>query len=1305
MKRANISAKKERNPILLANFISRWTFWWLRELFRKGFNRPLKEEELYEHIPSLDCETVAQKFANLWEDELKRKNPSIIRVIFCAFGKSFIIYALLLDLLKFVTKIAQPICLAGLMSYFTQNSAGGISKTDAYLYATGVVLSSLLRGITLHPFQFYSSQIAIKIRLALSGLIYSKILKISTTTMNDGLSSRAINILSNDLSKFDLLLFLIRDIWQGPIEALFLCYIAYQQVGISAIIGVGFLLCFTPLPAWAGKKVAQYRLRTARRTDFRIKLMNEIIRGIQVIKMYAWEKCFANIVEQARKKEIKIIRGTMKVYSFLATISMISKISTFITLISYIYLNDETINAEKVFTISLIFLLLNDSLVRWPRAITSLAEAYISTKRVKDFLLEEIIGANCFQSGSRIHNESRATEISVLFEKVSASWCSNDLYNSSTTLSDLNIHIKERSLFAIIGSVGAGKSSFLNAILGEMQLNEGVLHVNGKVSYCCQEPWLFEGSIRDNIVFIEGFDEKRYKEVIRVCALQRDIDLWPHGDTTIVGERGIILSGGQKARVNLARAVYKKANIYLLDDPLSAVDAHVGKHIFENCVQEFLKDKICILVTHQLQYLKNVKNLVLINSGRIQAKGSYKALKELNEFSLLTQAQDEAAETESIHSSISSKSESEKKMNLIQELTKIKEEDGGEDRKEKQEIGAIKFDVYKSYFKSLNNFCWFLSVVLLFVFARAALSIVDYFISRWVIWEEDISRNVTAGQNTRLASNIEGVLIHEDEVGRERTELIIIYSGLLAITLILFLTRNFVFFFMCLRISLKLHDKLFKGVIRATMYFFNMNPSGRILNRFSKDVDSIDSTLPSVLLDCVHFFTDIFAILVMVVVVNKWFLIPAVIMGVLFFFMRCCYINTSRSIKRIESINRSPIYSHINQTFQGLTTIRASFAQNEMTEEFYKHNNCHTSAWYLFLATTRAFALWLEFFCVVFIAIVTYSCLLLEDQFYSGDAGLAITQCISLVGTVQWGMRQTAELENQMTSVERIFEYIHEKPEPAYESVPSNRPKNDWPIYGKIIFNNVNLKYSKNGEYVLKNLNFEINSEEKIGIVGRTGAGKSSIIQAIFRLAHNEGEIKIGDIDISRLGLHDLRSKISIIPQDPVLFSGTLRYNLDPFEKSSDAELWSALQEVELKEYVSAMTDGLNCKMSDGGSNFSMGQRQLVCLARAILRQNKILILDEATANVDPETDKLIQKTIRTKFEHCTVLTIAHRLHTIIDSDRVLVMDSGRAVEFGHPYELLQNSDGFLKKLVDQTGVETSNILIQMASGSYHGKT
>lgn len=394
---------------------------------------------------------------------------------------------------------------------------------------------------------------------------------------------------------------------------------------------------------------------------------------------------------------------------------------------------------------------------------------------------------------------------------------------------------------------------------------------------------------------------------------------------------------------------------------------------------------------------------------------------------------------------------------------------------------------------------------------------------------------------------------------------------------------------------------------------------------------------------------------------------------------------------------RSPIFSHTNATLQGMSTIRVFNAQQALANEFDAHQDLNTSASYLFLSSTRAFALWLELTCVVYMGTVLLSFLIVGSENAGGQIGLAITQIFNLITMCQWGMRQTAELENQMTSVERVNEYANLKSEPALESVADKKPPKEWPQNGAIRFDELTMRYTETSTCVLRGLSFDIQSREKIGIVGRTGAGKSSIIQALFRLAHNEGHVFIDGHSTGDLGLHDLRSKISIIPQDPVLFSGTMRSNLDPFGENGDDNIWVALEQVELGAVVRNLPGGLDGRMSDGGSNFSMGQRQLVCLARAILRRNKILILDEATANVDPETDQLIQRSIREQFSECTVLTIAHRLHTIMDSDRVLVVDAGKAVEFEHPWELLQQADGYFSQLVEQTGPETAAMLRSIA--------
>ncbi|KAM7360228.1 red dog mine isoform 2-T2 [Cochliomyia hominivorax] len=1323
----------------------------MKDLFRRGLKGPLDDEELYQHRKNLDSERVTEKFSRLWEEERQRKNPSVIRMIVKAYGTIFLPLGILYSICESITKALQPLFLGGLVAYFA-NGQNAISEQNAYLFAGGIVLCSIVPVLTFHPFIFYIFQVGTKIRLALSGLIYRKCLQISKSASNDGLRGRAINILSNDLGRFDVALCFLHDIWKGPIESLIIGYLMYREIGMSAVIGVAFMLSFIPLQAWAAKKAAYYRQKTAERTDLRVKLMNEIIQGIQVIKMYAWEKSFAKVIAEVRLKEVKAIRGTSYIHAALSCTSMISPLSVFLALVSYVYMGD-TLTAKRVYTVSSYFNMLNDSMVHfWPLSITFIAEACVSAKRCKEFLMDGDraeaplkLAKNSKKKAKKLNYKDRnknkiekldfmdsdlkaSTEysperivrtlhinsenIGVLLRNTNATWDSDVTQGYiSSTLSNLNVEINGKTLAAIVGPVGSGKTTFLNVLLGEVQIDSGEVLVNGKVSYCCQEPWVFEGTIRDNIVFVEDYNERRYKRILKVCALERDLELFPRGDLTIVGERGVSLSGGQKARINLARAVYRKADIYLLDDPLSAVDTHVGKHIYERCINDFLSTKVRILVTHQLQYLFDVEHLLLMGSGRIVAQGSYQELQRSKQFQFLAQTHHEcgagsAADTTGDEVSVNShlsRSDSDKSMEHYYHLLRPDEMPVEDVNKEAQAVGSVKFDVYLSYFKALESTVILIIIVGLFICARIMLNGVDYFLSRWVIWEENKNLHLVDTNNSFIGTLKMNTTSeqHLQERAIERQKRVIVYSTMLGATLVVYLLRTFGFFRMCLRISLKLHDRLFLGITRTSMYFFNTNSSGRILNRFSKDIRTVDADLPHTLMDCLSFAIDASGVLIIVAIANFWLLVPAVVIVICLVGIRYLYVNTSRSVKRLESISRSPVYSLTNQTFQGLTTIRALEAESVLETEFHDYLNANTSAWFLFLSCTRAFALWTDIICVFYITVVTFSFLLLKTEFNSGDVGLAILHSSTMIGMCQWGMRQTAELENQMTSVERILEYTEQPPEPPMKTIDKLKPKCEWPSEGRIEFINFKLKYNPKESYVLKDLNFTIESNEKIGIVGRTGAGKSSIIQSLFRLAYNEGVIRIDNVDIEQLGLYDLRSKISIIPQDPVLFSGTLRYNLDPLEECSDTDMWKALEDVELRGHVSTLIGGLNCRMYDGGSNFSVGQRQLVCLARAILRKNKILILDEATANVDPETDKLIQKTIRKKFFECTVLTIAHRLHTVMDSDRVLVMDAGQAVELGHPYELLQKPGGFLRNLVDHTGLATAAALFQAAEESY----
>ncbi|GAB0093527.1 probable multidrug resistance-associated protein lethal(2)03659 [Sergentomyia squamirostris] len=1322
---ASVKAQRMRNPVEDASFLSKRTFWWLKQLYKMGMKRPIEDEDVYETLPEHRCENLSNKFTKWWEEELKNKSPSLVRMIARAYGRNILIFGLLCSLTESGLRIVQPLSLGGLVTYFSPEQED-ISRGDAYLYAVGIILSSLIPVLMFHPFILYLDQMGMKMRLGSVALIYKKVLRMSRCAGFSDLNGRVINLMSNDVGEFDSVLCSLHDLYKGPIEVILIGYFLYREIGVAGLIGMAFMLAFTPLQMMMAKWAAGFHARTAKRTDKRVKFMNEIIRGIQVIKMYTWEKSFSALVDKVRRKEIKAIRGQSYIDAGNYSFTLISQISRFIAFMTYISFGN-VFTARKVFVVYSFFTYLNESMIHfWPRALTVTAQMYVSSKRITDFLLlsEEKkrprpektpsksdmnhiangkVSTGISGEGQRIVNEE-AKEKGVWFKNATAMWSSEE-ESGWQGIDSVDMVVPEKELSCIVGPVGSGKSTLLYAIIGEISLDEGSIGINGTVSYAAQEPWLFESSIKQNIIFVEEFDEKRYHEVLKVCALERDLELWPHGDATLVGERGVSLSGGQKARVSLARAIYRKADIYLLDDPLSAVDTHVGKHIFEKCIRRFLADKTVILVTHQLQYLKDLKHIVLLSGGQVEMQGSYDEIRQSNLESFLGHSPDESQEPQS--------PTGERKLNTFNSQVdpEFKDDDECFEEKEEQEIGSVKWTVYMAFFKFVQNKFTIIITFFLFIFAQIALTGIDYFMAQWVNWEESLLLVNTTGFNLTetLFTYLENLgnatdllaIISPDHMEATRQQYQIIYATLMAIVTYLVIQRNFTFFRMCLVAGINLHDRLFRGITRARMSFFHTNSSGRILNRFSKDIGNIDKDLPITLIDTIICFLEIIGIVAIVVVVEYWLLIPTIAVGILLYLIRVVYISTGRSVKRLEANSRSPVFAHMNFTIQGLSTIRALKAEHVLEAEFNQHNDFNSSAWYMFLACSQSFTMWLDMACILYISIVVLSFVILDRDVLGGNVGLAITQVVNLVGSCMWGMQQTAELENQMISVERVIQYSKLPSEPPLETEPKNKPTKEWPSDGAIKFENLSLRYVDEGEVILKDLNFEIKAGEKVGIVGRTGAGKSSLIQALFRLAPIEGKIEIDGIDTQNLGLHDLRSKISIIPQDPILFSGSLRANLDPFEERKDADIWKALEGVELRGAVASLAGGIDCRMADGGSNFSMGQRQLVCLARAILRNNLILVLDEATANVDPETDRLIQTTIRTRFSHCTVLTIAHRLHTVMDSDRVLVVDAGRVVEFGSPHELLQQSDGHLKMLVDQTGPATSMLLSQVAEESY----
>uniref|UniRef100_A0A2S2QEN8 Putative multidrug resistance-associated protein lethal n=1 Tax=Sipha flava TaxID=143950 RepID=A0A2S2QEN8_9HEMI len=1322
-----------------ANIFEILTFSWIVKLFKTGQRRGLDVNDLYKTLDDHESSKLGNELEEKWRIELinaknAKRQPSLARVLFQMFGLNYFIFGLLHCVVELGLKLMQPLLIGGLLAYFNPDKSNSTDLTHAYMCASGLVLNMLISLVMYHAIQIEVLNFGMKMRIACCSVIFKKALRLSNTALCETTAGQVVNLLSNDVSRFDVIVLYLNYLWISPLQTIIITYFLWQEIGVSSIVGVAILLSIIPIQGVLGNKISEYRLKTAIRTDERVRLMNEIISGIQVIKMYTWEKPFSRIVDYARRMEISEIKKTLYYRAMLLSFFVFhARIAMFFSICVYVLLGNY-ISAEKVFVIATFYSFLRSSMTGFvPQGITQVAETKISIERLQNFLLYEEKDdqrmntsdldkatnnnndQNTINNGNNSSSDNTYGEperphlknFGIVMSNVSAKWSS---CQSKYSLRNVSLTVRPGRLVAIIGPIGAGKSSLIQAILRELPLSEGRISVRGVVSYASQVPWLFAGSVQQNILFGSPMDRQRYRKVTKVCALRKDLEQFPYGDLTIVGERGVSLSGGQRARINLARAVYKEADVYLLDDPLSAVDPHVGKHLFDKCIKGYLKGKTCVLVTHQIQYLGSVDQIVLMENASVLADGTYhdlqtstldfaKLLKYPTEKPVASKLEPATIKPISTYS-LNTHNVFHRQLSIESVGSSVEKFEFEEIQAEPPEVvetrtsGSVSFDVYLSYFFADGNRFKVLFFFFICIFAQMLGTGGDLWMTYWVNLEEHVFHPASSSTTDQFSTNFLWWSV-------SRQTCFTVFGILTFMIIVATLIRFVVFVSVCTKSSINLHNKMFNAITRATMYFFNTNSSGRIINRFSKDMGSIDELLPTIVIDCIQIGLLLISIVFTIVLVNIYLIIPIFIVAIIFYKLSTIYLSTSRSVKRLEGITRSPVFEHLNACLQGLITIRAYEAEKILSKEFDNHQNLHSSAWYIFISSSRAFGLWLDMICYLFISIVTFSFLFIRNNTFGGNVGLAITQAISMTGMFQFGMRQSAELENQMTSVERVIEYTNVPQEDPLESSADKKPPKEWPSNGQIIFKNFYLRYGIDTRFVVKNLNIKIESMEKVGIVGRTGAGKSSLIAALFRLAISEGEIVIDDLEIHKLGLHELRSKISIIPQEPVLFSGSMRSNLDPLKIYPDHILWHAIDEVELRNVVESLPSGLNSKVSEGGSNLSVGQRQLVCLARAIVQNNKILVLDEATANVDPQTDALIQNTIRNKFRMCTVLTVAHRLNTVMDSDKVLVMDAGEMVEFDHPHNLLKNQNGFLYKMVEQTGLANAQMLHNIASESH----
>ncbi|XP_015764594.1 PREDICTED: multidrug resistance-associated protein 1-like, partial [Acropora digitifera] len=1196
------------------------------------------------------------------KDAKKEKKPSLPRIMFSLFRFHFllaIIFKFIADCIMFV----QPQLLRLLIDY--TEGKNNPEKWTGYVFSVSMLFVALLQSVAQQQYFHVMVTLGLKVRTAVVGMVYSKALLLNNSARKESTAGEIVNLMSVDAQRLMDLMTYLNSLWSSPFQIIVSLYFLYNTMGVSILAGVGVMLLMVPTNVLVSRIARKLQVKQMGAKDLRLKMMNEILNGIKVLKLYAWETSFMKTVSDLRNKELEHLKNASYLNaSFAFTFTCAPFLVSLATFAIYVMTGNE-LTASKAFVAISLFNILRFPMVLFPSIIVSVIQAQVSLQRLTDFLSLDEIDSNNVEKTMPEHLQTQVIHV----ENGTFNWDKKD----QPILKDININIPSGSLVAVVGQVGCGKSTLLSALLGETEKLQGNVYVKGSIAYVPQQAWIQNATLKDNVLFGKPFTSKRYAKTIHACALQTDLDILPGGDMTEIGEKGINLSGGQKQRVSLARAVYFDADIYLLDDPLSAVDSHVGKHIFDKVIgpKGKLRKKTRVLVTHGISFLPQVDQIIVLQDGRISEVGSYEELvKNQGAFAefLSTYATDQQTklgdtETDAEAGNLSPGFSMEKLEAHSEVLFTRKRADSLSlytidtaeleglltrpdeevvDRmidEETSKSGRVKFAVFWDYAKSLTLILS--ALILLFVISGEAAAVAS---GIWLaIWS-----------SSPVSSD------------SDRDRYLGVYGGL-GLSQAVFLLFGSISMAIGSRIaSRKLHHKMLVNIMHSPMSFFETTPQGRIMNRFSKDISGIDDVVPQTLMVFLRTFFSVIGAMFTISYATPIFLVVILPLLALYVFVQVRVVLVLYMIYLRVHFQRLPgLYFLKEQSNKVVFTMVLHCWKSSKRNLNFQDRGMEVGDRNRF-----EILLWTS------IEIKSYNnCGLLLER------GNRSTRRIT--STLNWMVRMSSELEANIVAVERVKEYS-ETPTEAEWIIPDKRPPDDWPDRGSIVIEEFDLKYREGLPLVLKQINCGVKPGEKIGIVGRTGAGKSTLTLALFRILERAGgRIVIDGIDISKIGLQDLRSRLTIIPQDPVLFSGTLRVNLDPFNDHSDDELWKILELSHLKNFVSGLEQGLLYPVSEGGENLSVGQRQLVCLARALLRKSKVLVLDEATAAVDLETDEVIQQTIRREFADRTVFTIAHRLNTVMDYSRIMVLDKGFMVEFDTPKALINKKGIFYSMAAD----------------------
>ncbi|GLT64996.1 hypothetical protein SLA2020_374540 [Shorea laevis] len=1255
------------------NIFSRIFFSWMSPLMKLGYKQPITEKDVWKLDTWDRTETLNEKFRKCWAKEMRRPKPWLLRALNTSLGGRFWwggFWKIGNDLSQFL----GPLILNRLLQSMQQGDSAWIGYIYAFSIFAGVALGVLCEA------QYFQNvmRVGFRLRSTLVAAVFRKSLRLTHESRKKFTSGKITNLMATDAEALQQICQSLHTLWSAPFRIIFAMVLLYQQLGVASLLGALMLVLLFPVQTLVISRMRKLSKEGMQCTDKRIGLMNEILAAMDTVKCYAWESSFRSKVHSVRNDELSWFRKA----SLLGACNgfILNSIPVVVTVVSFAmftFLGGDLTPARAFTSISL-FAVLRFPLFILPNIITQVANANVSLKRLEELFLAE----------ERVLLPNPPLDPRQLAIEIKNGYFSWDSKAEQPTLSDVNLDILVGSLVAVVGSTGEGKTSLISAMLGELpSISNASVIIRGTVAYVPQVSWIFNATVRDNILFGSSFDLGRYEKAIDVTALQHDLDLLPGGDLTEIGERGVNISGGQKQRVSMARAVYSNSDVYIFDDPLSALDAHVGRLVFDKCIKGELRGKTRVLVTNQLHFLSQVDRILLVHEGTVKEEGTFEELSKNGIlFQKLLENAGKMEEYEEEGDAADNKASKPLANGVGNDLpkdahsgNKSKEGKSVLINQEERETGVVSWKVLMRYKNALGGF-W---VVMVLFACYVSTEVLRVSSSTWLSTWTDQSSPQTHGPGYYN----------------------LIYSLFSFGRVMVALVNSYWLIISSLYAARGLHDAMLTSILRAPMVFFHTNPLGRIINRFAKDLGDIDRNVASfvnMFLGQVSQLLSTFILIGIVSTMSLWAIMPLL---VLFYAAYLYFQSTGREVKRLDSVTRSPVYAQFGEALNGLSTIRAYKAYDRMADMNGKSMDNNIRFTLVNMSANRWLAIRLEtlgglmiWFTATFAVVQTGRAE--NQQAFASTMGLLLSYALNITSLLTGVLRLSSLAENSLNAVERVGTYI-ELPSEAPLIIESNRPPPGWPSSGSIRFEDVVLRYRPELPPVLHGISFTTSPSDKVGIVGRTGAGKSSMLNALFRIVELErGRILIDGCDVAKFGLMDLRKDLGIIPQSPVLFSGNVRFNLDPFNEHNDADLWEALERAHLKDAICRNSLGLDAEVSEAGENFSVGQRQLLSLARALLRGSKILVLDEATAAVDVRTDALIQKTIREEFKSCTMLIIAHRLNTIIDCDRILLLDSGRVLEYDTPEALLSKEGSAFSKMVQSTGAANAQYLRSLVLGA-----